>query len=160
MNPIHPKRSILHNCQLISTLVPIESTFWNSKWSCPRPCPRLQKNWCPRPCPRSRFFRCPCPWTGADTGVRGHGCPCPPISELTEKIEVRKHAANVLVAQMMSHCSNFNQPIRHRDKNLSRIISEAIGFFVVVWEFLMAGFNFDNGGRRCIRPILEKYQQG
>ena len=63
---------------------------------------------------------------------------------------------------MMSHCSNFNQPIRHRDKNLSRIIliSEAIGFFVVVWEFLMAGFNFDNGGRRCIRPILEKYQQG
>ena len=24
----------------------------------------------------------------------------------------------------------------------------------------MAGFNFDNGGRRCIRPILEKYQQG
>ena len=24
----------------------------------------------------------------------------------------------------------------------------------------MAGFSFDNGGRRCIRPILEKYQSG
>ena len=24
----------------------------------------------------------------------------------------------------------------------------------------MAGFNFDTGGRRCIRPILEKYQAG
>ena len=24
----------------------------------------------------------------------------------------------------------------------------------------MAGFTFDNGGRRCIRPILEKYQSG
>ena len=24
----------------------------------------------------------------------------------------------------------------------------------------MARFSFDNGGRRCIRPILEKYQSG
>ena len=24
----------------------------------------------------------------------------------------------------------------------------------------MAGFGFDAGGRRCIRPILEKYQAG
>ena len=24
----------------------------------------------------------------------------------------------------------------------------------------MVGFNFDTGGRRCIRPILEKYQAG
>ena len=24
----------------------------------------------------------------------------------------------------------------------------------------MAGLNFDNGGRRCIRPILEQYQSG
>ena len=24
----------------------------------------------------------------------------------------------------------------------------------------MAGFSFDTGGRRCIRPILEKYQAG
>ena len=26
--------------------------------------------------------------------------------------------------------------------------------------FRMVGFNFDTGGRRCIRPILEKYQSG
>ena len=24
----------------------------------------------------------------------------------------------------------------------------------------MPGFNFESGGRRCIRPILEKYQSG
>ena len=24
----------------------------------------------------------------------------------------------------------------------------------------MAGFSFESGGKRCIRPILEKYQQG
>ena len=27
-------------------------------------------------------------------------------------------------------------------------------------DFFMVGFTFDNGGRRCIRPILEKYQSG
>ena len=42
----------------------------------------------PRPCPRSRFLRCPCQRpclrTGADTIVRGRGCPCPPISVLAQ----------------------------------------------------------------------------
>ena len=57
--------------------------------------------------------------------------------------------------------AQFPTKIFFRDaRGLAPLISEAIGFFVVVWEFLMAGFNFDNGGRRCIRPILEKYQQG
>ena len=28
------------------------------------------------------------------------------------------------------------------------------------FSFYMFGFNFDHGGRRCIRPILEKYQSG
>ena len=44
-----------------------------------------KKNLCPRPW--SRFFRCPrpCLRTGADTVVRGYGCPCPPISAVYQK---------------------------------------------------------------------------
>ena len=33
-------------------------------------------------------------------------------------------------------------------------------YFKPFRTFSMVGFNFDHGGRRCIRPILEKYQSG
>ena len=53
-----------------------------------------------------------------------------------------------------------NQPIRHRGKSIliklyfSHFSSELFA------NTNMAGFSFDSGGRRCIRPILEKYQSG
>ena len=32
--------------------------------------------------------------------------------------------------------------------------------YTICPSLIMGGFTFDAGGRRCIRPILEKYQQG
>ena len=82
-----------------------------SKNSCP----------CPRPCPRSWFFRCPCPCprpcprTRVDTVVRGHGCPCPPISAtnisslLTTHINIR-HQHQCGPTFIMLGKSSLNSP--------------------------------------------------
>ena len=44
------------------------------------------------------------------------------------------------------------------------MLQEQIYYYSLRYEyissFFMTGFNFDNGGRRCIRPILEKYKSG
>jgi len=42
----------------------------------------------------------------------------------------------------------------------SQYFTEKIFIFEPFPTFSMVGFNFDHGGRRCIRPILEKYQSG
>ena len=57
--------------------------------------------------------------------------------------------------------SDFNQPIQDRNKNLSIASSyHSLSESSKVFSFFMAGFCFENGGRRAIRPILEKYQAG
>ena len=54
-----------------------------------------------------------------------------------------------------------NQPIRVRAKIYRKNIHSLVFVFFSSFSIgFMVGFNFDHGGRRCIRPILEKYQSG
>ena len=70
--------------------------------------------------------------------------------------------SNVTYITYVTHHANFKQVIDQSDR--SKIYREQIYFQSISFEsfatFSMTGFNFDHGGRRCIRPILEKYQSG
>ena len=74
------------------------------------------------------------------------------------KTKESKFLADHIWVMCDSSCSKFYRPIRHRDKNLSR--KNCFWAEQIFSLFFMAGFNFESGGRRCIRPILEKYQSG
>ena len=53
-----------------------------------------------------------------------------------------------------------NQPIRNRNKNIPIKLYFSHFSIEIFANRNMVGFSFDSGGRRCIRPILEKYQSG
>ena len=63
---------------------------------------------------------------------------------------------NLWVISSMTNCGLEFQPTNPDSKQKFIDSCESLKLF----SFCMAGFCFENGGRRAIRPILEKYQAG
>ena len=83
------------------------------------------------------------------------------VDQIKETFELRNHRRSMIgCIWVMSHHPEIliNQSdIKTKIYREKTFWAEQINIFSLFW---MAGFNFDAGGRRCIRPILEKYQSG